>query len=164
MQNRLLQSSIMTLTSLYSTENYITDISTLVSPLQSNTDLAHTMFAFPLLLLITRISAISSTSFSIQENPSVSSSPTTGPGTSSMNSSSNSSHSAIIVIAQPKGRTMTLRFSAKHRRSGVAILFSMYCTVIQKSNMNEQLLAAKEGREESEVAGEYGSKPLYRTL
>ena len=30
--------------------------------------------------------------------------------------------------------------------------------------MNEQLLAAKEGREESEVAGEYGSKPLYRTL
>jgi hypothetical protein len=30
--------------------------------------------------------------------------------------------------------------------------------------MNEQLLAAKEGRDESEVAGEYGSKPLYRTL
>jgi len=30
--------------------------------------------------------------------------------------------------------------------------------------MNEQLLAAKEGRDESEVAGEYGSKPLYRTM
>jgi len=30
--------------------------------------------------------------------------------------------------------------------------------------MNEQLLASREGREESEVAGEYGSKPLYRTL
>jgi hypothetical protein len=30
--------------------------------------------------------------------------------------------------------------------------------------MNEQLLAAKEGRDESEVAGEYGSKLLYRTL
>ena len=30
--------------------------------------------------------------------------------------------------------------------------------------MNEQLLAAKEGRDESDVAGEYGSKPLYRTL
>lgn len=30
--------------------------------------------------------------------------------------------------------------------------------------MNEQLLASREGRDESEVAGEYGSKPLYRTL
>ena len=30
--------------------------------------------------------------------------------------------------------------------------------------MNEQLAAAKEGRDEAEVAGEYGSKPLYRTL
>ncbi len=37
-------------------------------------------------------------------------------------------------------------------------------SLIQKSQMNEQLLAAKEGRDESEVAGEYGSKPLYRTL
>jgi translation initiation factor 3 subunit L len=30
--------------------------------------------------------------------------------------------------------------------------------------MNEQLAASKEGRDEAEVAGEYGSKPLYRTL
>jgi translation initiation factor 3 subunit L len=30
--------------------------------------------------------------------------------------------------------------------------------------MNEQLLASKEGRDEASVAGEYGSKPLYRTL
>ena len=37
-------------------------------------------------------------------------------------------------------------------------------SLIQKSQMNEQLLAAKEGREEASVAGEYGSKPLYRTL
>ena len=37
-------------------------------------------------------------------------------------------------------------------------------SLIQKSQMNEQLLAAKEGRDEIEVAGEYGSKPLYRTL
>jgi len=37
-------------------------------------------------------------------------------------------------------------------------------SLIQKSQMNEQLAAAKEGRDENEVAGEYGSKPLYRTL
>src|SRR4030095_16455311 len=37
-------------------------------------------------------------------------------------------------------------------------------SLIQKSQMNEQLLATKEGRDESEVAGDYGSKPLYRTL
>jgi len=37
-------------------------------------------------------------------------------------------------------------------------------SLIQKSQMNEQLLAAKEGRDEASVAGEYGSKPLYRTL
>jgi len=37
-------------------------------------------------------------------------------------------------------------------------------SLIQKSNMNEQLLATKEGRDEAEVAGDYGSKPLYRTL
>jgi hypothetical protein len=30
--------------------------------------------------------------------------------------------------------------------------------------MNEQLLATKEGRDENTVAGEYGAKPLYRTL
>jgi translation initiation factor 3 subunit L len=37
-------------------------------------------------------------------------------------------------------------------------------SLIQKSQMNEQLLASKEGRDEASVAGEYGSKPLYRTL
>jgi translation initiation factor 3 subunit L len=40
-------------------------------------------------------------------------------------------------------------------------------SLVQKSQINEQLKAEKEGKsadEVAELAGEYGSKPLYRTL
>lgn len=40
-------------------------------------------------------------------------------------------------------------------------------SLVQKSQINEQLKAEKEGKsaeEVTEIAGEYGSKPLYRTL
>lgn len=37
-------------------------------------------------------------------------------------------------------------------------------SLIQKSNITEQLIASNEGREPEEVAGEFGSRPLYKTL
>jgi translation initiation factor 3 subunit L len=37
-------------------------------------------------------------------------------------------------------------------------------SLIQRSQMNEQLLAIKKGADPAEVAGEYGNRPLYRML
>lgn len=40
-------------------------------------------------------------------------------------------------------------------------------SLVQKSQINEQLIAEKQGKsaeEVAEIAGEYGAKPLYRTL
>ena len=47
--------------------------------------------------------------------------------------------------------------------SPYSVLNVLY-SLIQKSRITEQLVAAKEGNDPDEVAGEFGSKPLYRML
>ncbi|WRT66544.1 eukaryotic translation initiation factor 3 subunit L [Kwoniella shivajii] len=55
---------------------------------------------------------------------------------------------------------------AQHIWSCYSVLNVLY-SLVQKSQINEQLKAEKEGKspeEVAEIAGEYGSKPLYRNL
>ncbi|PWN48427.1 hypothetical protein IE53DRAFT_389382 [Violaceomyces palustris] len=47
--------------------------------------------------------------------------------------------------------------------SSYSVLNVLY-SLIQKSRITEQLIAAKEGQDVEEAAGEFGSKPLYRML
>ncbi|SPO39876.1 related to eIF3l - translation initiation factor 3 subunit L [Pseudozyma flocculosa] len=47
--------------------------------------------------------------------------------------------------------------------SSYSVLNVLY-SLMQKSRITEQLIAAKEGQDPDEVAGEFGSKPLYRML
>lgn len=47
--------------------------------------------------------------------------------------------------------------------SSYSVLNVLY-SLIQKSRITEQLIAAQEGKDPDEVAGEFGSKPLYKML
>ncbi|PUU81227.1 translation initiation factor 3 complex subunit L, partial [Tuber borchii] len=47
---------------------------------------------------------------------------------------------------------------------GCYSVLNVLYSLIQRSQMNEQLAAIKKGQDPNEVAGEYGSRPLYRML
>jgi translation initiation factor 3 subunit L len=47
---------------------------------------------------------------------------------------------------------------------GCYSVLNVLYSLIQRSQMNEQLAAIKAGQDPNEVAGEYGSRPLYRML
>ncbi|KAA8898947.1 translation initiation factor 3 complex subunit L [Sphaerosporella brunnea] len=47
---------------------------------------------------------------------------------------------------------------------GCYSVLNVLYSLIQRSHMNEQLAAIKAGQDPNEVAGEYGSRPLYRML
>lgn len=47
---------------------------------------------------------------------------------------------------------------------GCYSVLNVLYSLIQRSQMNEQLAAIKRGDDPNEVAGEYGSRPLYRML
>ncbi|WVQ99522.1 eukaryotic translation initiation factor 3 subunit L [Kwoniella sp. CBS 9459] len=71
--------------------------------------------------------------------------------------------------ASPKNKTeeeLEALAEAQHIWSCYSVLNVLY-SLVQKSQINEQLKAEKEGKsaeEVAEIAGEYGSKPLYRNL
>jgi translation initiation factor 3 subunit L len=68
--------------------------------------------------------------------------------------------------ANPKNKSeeeLEMLAEAQQIWSCYSVLNVLY-SLVQKSQINEQLRAEKEGRSVEEVAGEYGSKPLYRNL
>ncbi|ODO06259.1 eukaryotic translation initiation factor 3 subunit L [Cryptococcus wingfieldii CBS 7118] len=71
--------------------------------------------------------------------------------------------------SSPKAKNeeeLELLAESPHIWSSYSVLNVLY-SLVQKSQINEQLKAEKEGKsaeEVSEIAGEYGSKPLYRNL
>ncbi|WWD17147.1 eukaryotic translation initiation factor 3 subunit L [Kwoniella shandongensis] len=71
--------------------------------------------------------------------------------------------------ASPKNKAddeLEMLAEAQHIWSSYSVLNVLY-SLVQKSQINEQLKAEKEGKtpeEVAEIAGEYGSKPLYRNL
>ncbi|WVR06875.1 eukaryotic translation initiation factor 3 subunit L [Kwoniella sp. DSM 27419] len=71
--------------------------------------------------------------------------------------------------ASPKNKSeeeLEALAEAQHIWSCYSVLNVLY-SLVQKSQINEQLKAEKEGKtaeEVAEIAGEYGSKPLYRNL
>lgn len=72
-----------------------------------------------------------------------------------------------IGRSRPKGKTeeeMALLAENPQVWSCYSVLNVLY-SLIQKSKVQDQLRATKRGEENvDEIAGEYGSKPLYRTL
>nr|ODO01217.1 eukaryotic translation initiation factor 3 subunit L [Cryptococcus depauperatus CBS 7855] len=71
--------------------------------------------------------------------------------------------------SNPKSKSeeeLEMLADSPHIWSSYSVLNVLY-SLVQKSQINEQLKAEKEGKsteEVTEVAGEYGSKPLYRNL
>lgn len=68
--------------------------------------------------------------------------------------------------ANPKNKSeeeLEVLADAQQIWSCYSVLNVLY-SLVQKSQINEQLRAEKEGRSVEEVAGEYGSKALYRNL
>ncbi|CAZ80076.1 unnamed protein product [Tuber melanosporum] len=75
------------------------------------------------------------------------------------------SHRNAVARKEGGGSEEERRLLCDHPQTwGCYSVLNVLYSLIQRSQMNEQLAAIKKGQDPNEVAGEYGSRPLYRML